>query len=198
MKVLMRALGLGLLLSQSMTVMATSQIPSGSIQPALPVDTRCSMSVGSPVIDYGNQSQGQLQSAGNGQTFTLGKRTLMLSIACPYSQTMRLTLRGAQAANGDMRYGDRGSIRIRVMDAQIDGLAVQLTSTTSDGVLEGGAETSLLLQPGKSFAATQNGHFIKGKAFNARIEIEPVFPESATRVSARQVDESFITLELMD
>lgn len=198
MKVSMSLGLLGLLLSQSVAVMAASDFAPATIQPSLPVDTRCSISVGAAVIDYGSQSRGQLQRAGSKQILTLGKRTMILSVACPYSQAMRLTLRGAQAANGDLRHGDRGSTRIYVMDAQVDGRAVQLTSATSDGVLEGGAASSLQLQPGKSFSATQNGHFMKGKTFSARIEVEPVFPESATRVSARQVDESFMTLELME
>ena len=177
--------------------MADSEIPGAGIQPALPADTRCSLSAGAPVIDYGSQSRGQLQVGDNPQALSLGKRTLMVNIGCPFPQNMRLALRGAQGVNGDLLHGDRGSVNVLVLDAQVDGQAVLLSRTTPDGVLQGGAETGLRLQPGNNFAATQNGHFVQGKSFTARIEIEPVFPESATRVSARQTSESLLILELV-
>ena len=177
--------------------MADSEIPGAGIQPALPADTRCSLSAGAPVIDYGSQSRGQLQAGDNPQALSLGKRTLMVNIGCPFPQNMRLALRGAQGVNGDLLHGDRGSVYVLVLDAQVDGQAVLLSRTTPDGVLQGGAETGLRLQPGNNFAATQNGHFVQGKSFTARIEIEPVFPESATRVSARQTSESLLILELV-
>jgi len=196
MKVL-EAIGLGLLVMLAATGMAASEIHPATTEPALPADTRCSISTGSPVVDYGTQARGQLQNAGNRQTLTLGKRTVVLSVGCPYSQSMRLALRGAQAPNGDLLYGDRGSVKILVQDAQIDGQAVQLTKTTADGVLDGVAEPILQLQPGKSFAATLNGHFVQGKSFSAQIEIEPIFPVDAFRASSRQTSESLMTWELL-
>ncbi len=197
MKMLMTIGVLGVLLVRSVAALAASDASPAIVQPVLPADTQCSLSAGSSVIDYGSQTRGQLQAAGNSQTLTLGKRMLILSIACPYARNMWLTLRGNVAANGDLLYGARGSVRIRIMDVLIDGHTVQLTSTTSSGVLEGGEASDLRLQPQKGFAATQNGQLVKGKTFNARIEVEPVFPESATRVSTLQRDEASLTLELM-
>ena len=185
MKMLMTIGVLGVLLVRSVAALAASDASPAIVQPVLPADTQCSLSAGSSVIDYGSQ------------TLTLGKRMLILSIACPYARNMWLTLRGNVAANGDLLYGARGSVRIRIMDVLIDGHTVQLTSTTSSGVLEGGEASDLRLQPQKGFAATQNGQLVKGKTFNARIEVEPVFPESATRVSTLQRDEASLTLELM-
>ena len=188
---------LGAVLICPAVLMAAPGPPGPNTQPALPADTRCSLSAGAPVIDYGSQSRGQLQTAGNSQTLTLGKRTLMLNIGCPYSLNMRLALRGAQAQNGDLLHGDRGAVKILVLDAQVDGQTVLLTRTTPDGLLQGGAETGLRLQPGDNFAATQNGHLVQGKSFTARIEIEPLLPESATRVSTRKTSESLLILELV-
>jgi len=163
----LEAIGLGLLVMLATTGMAASEIHPATTEPALPA------------------------------ALTLRKRTVVLSVGCPYSQSMRLALRGAQAPNGDLLYGDRGSVKILVQDAQIDGQAVQLTKTTADGVLDGVAEPSLQLQPGKSFAATLNGHFVQGKSFSAQIEIEPIFPVDAFRASSRQTSESLMTWELL-
>lgn len=189
---------LGLALSQSAEAISSLHGTHADVPSIMPIDTRCSLSAGAPVIDYGTQSRWQLQDADGSQKVTPGTRTLTLSVVCPYSQSMRLTLRGDRAANGDLRYGERGSVTVRLLDMQLDGQNVQVARTTPDGMINGAAESSLLLQPGNSFAATHNGLPIKGKSFTAHIELEPVMPESAARVSARQTSESQLTLELMN
>ncbi|MDR0805538.1 MAG: fimbrial protein [Enterobacteriaceae bacterium] len=176
-------------------------VPQEIVQQGIapPVDNRCKISASSPVIDYGTQSRWQLQDvAGNKNEVSTGKRTLMLSVICPYTQTMRLMVRGERAANGDLRHGMKGNIKIRLTDPQLDGKAIQITATMPDGVLTGGAESILLLQPNKGFAPTQNGQLAKGKTFTARLDIEPVMPESAARISSHQTTETQLTVELLD
>lgn len=163
-----------------------------------PPDNRCSLSVGAPVIDYGIQSRWQLQDAGGPQRVTPGKRSLTLYVNCPYSQAMHLTLRGERADNGELRYGNRGSVALRLKETQLDGQSVQVAAVTPDGVINGGEQVSLRLLPDNSFAPVHNGRLLKGKSFTARIELEPIMPESAARVSARQVSEASLTLELMN
>ncbi|AHG19499.2 hypothetical protein Z042_07640 [Chania multitudinisentens RB-25] len=160
-------------------------MPSG-----LPVDSRCTLSVSTPVIDYGNQSRWQLQDTTGGQV-TPGKRTLMLSVVCPYTQPLKLALRS------DLRYGARGNINVSLSEAQLDGQSVQLASTTPEGVLNGVPANSLRLQPGSHFAAVQNGRLARGKSLTLRIEIEPLLAERDTRVSAHQSNEATLTMELM-
>lgn len=197
MNALMITVVAGLLLGQSITAQAAVTILP-QMPGTLPVDTRCAISTGTPVIDYGSLSRGQLQDTVNRQTLTFGKRTLMLSVVCPYSQALQLTLRSGRAANGDAQYGDRGSLAVQVLDAQVDGSGVQLTTTTPEGIVEGAPQPSLRWKPGQSFVATRNGHVVQGKSFNARVEIEPLLPESAARVAGREVYEAALTIELMD
>lgn len=197
MNAAMIVLVFGVLLSQAGSVDADSSVLPDDILP-LPLDPRCHISAGAPVIDYGEKTRWQLLDSLTSQTITLGKRTLMLSVVCPYSQNMLLTLYGDRATNGDLRYGDRGSISFRVHDAQVDGKDVLLSLTSSDGTLDGASVSSLKLQPGKSFAATQDGHVVMGKAFNARIEIEPTMPQSSARVTSRHTTKSDFRLELKD
>lgn len=176
-------------------------IPNGqsALATPLPVDARCSVSLGSGVVDYGTLSRWQLQgSVAGSHALTLGKRTLLLSVVCPYTQTFRLTLRGERAASGDLRYGERGSLSIRLSDVQLDGQNVQVVDSSPRGVINGTANVARQLQPGQTFAPSMNGRLAEGKALTARIEIEPLMPEAEARVGALQISEARFKLELMD
>ncbi|CAI1934601.1 Uncharacterised protein [Serratia liquefaciens] len=196
MRKIFTALVLGLTMSQPVFSAIDTRITEA--QSFLPVDTQCSLSAGTPVIDYGTQSRWQLQDVAGSNAVTPGKRTLILNVVCPYSQTMRLALRGDRAANGDLRYGEQGSVNIRLLNFQLDGQNVQVASSAQAGLLDGAPESSLMLQPGKVFAVVQNGQLVKGQSFTARVEIEPIMPESAARIASRQVSEAHLTLELID
>ncbi|AZE56894.1 hypothetical protein C4K03_4756 [Pseudomonas synxantha] len=199
MRIFFAPLVLGLVLAQSAE--AASRLGEGALgmPSTLPIDSRCSLSMGGNVIDYGTQSRWQLRDAPSGRnSVTFGKRTLTLSVACSYTQSIRLTLRGERSTSGDLRYGDRGSMIVRLFDAQMDGQSVQIIGTTPDGVINGAAADSRLLQPGESFAAIANGQLVRGKTFTAHLEIEPTLPEADARVSARQMNEANLTLELMN
>ncbi|WP_277761042.1 DUF1120 domain-containing protein [Pseudomonas sp. A34-9] len=170
-----------------------------SIPTTLPIDSRCSLTVGGGVVDYGTLSRWQLQDAQIGQNnVTFGKRTLTLNVACPYTQSMRLMLRGERSAREDFRYGNRGSMIVRLFDAQIDGRSVLIARATSDGVINGDAGDSALLRPGESFAAISSGQLAQGKTFTARLEIEPTLPKSDAQVSTYEVNEANLTIELMN
>lgn len=187
---------LATVLAFSSAVQATAaEENSGAI---LPTDTHCNLSANTTVIDYGSHSRWQLQDVGGGQKVSPGKRMLIVSVVCPYSQTMRVMLRGDRASNDNLRYGDRGSVTMRLLNAQLDGQNVPVATTTVDGRMSGAAETSLLLQPGNGMVAMYNGQPARGKSFTARIELEPVMPASDARISARQITESSLDLDLMD
>lgn len=192
-----------LLLGTAVGRSAQAAIPlvdgDNKMQLNMPMDARCSVSLGSSFVDYGTLSQWQLQnSVTNPDAVTPGKRTLMLSVVCPYSQKVLLTLRGERATNGDLRYGDLGSMIVRVLNAQLDGESVQLIGTSLDSAIKGAANESRRLQPGQTFAPSINGQLAKGKAFTALIEIEPMLPKAKARVSSRQSSEARFKLELMN
>lgn len=198
MRTFLTTLALGLALCQPVEATSTRHGTTADNVSILPIDTRCSLSTGALVIDYGTQSRWQLQDVAGGQKVTPGKRILTINVVCPHSQTIRLTLRGDRAANGDLRYGDRGSVSLRLLDAQLDGQNVQMAVTAPDGLLNGTPSVITFLQPGNSIVGIQNGLPGKGKSFTARIELVPVLPANEARVSARQLNESNLTLELMD
>lgn len=170
---------------------------TAQIRSALPTDNRCLVSANAAVIDYGTQSRWQLQDIG-GQKVTPGKRILMLSIVCPYTQVPRVIVRGESARNGDVRYGERGSIRLRICDVQLDGKPLPVAMITPDGAPIGQAEPCLTLKPGNRFAPASDGQAAQGKQLTAKIEIMPVLDEEDARNPARQTRTAGFSLELSD
>lgn len=184
----------------SQTALAAPMMPGNAQNNPLmpPQDQRCSLSAGASVINYGTQSRWQLQDVAGGQKVSPGKRMMMVNVVCPFSQAMRLTVRGDKAGNGELRYGNEGSVKLHLSDAQLDGQSVQVATTMPDGTLNGSAESGLLLKPGTSFVALRNGKVAQGKNLSVRIELEPVMAESAARVTAQESSEAQLTLELTD
>lgn len=197
MKGLLSILALGLVLSryaEADPLGGTQDMPS-----AMPVDARCSLSLGGELIDYGTQTRGQLQDSSTASnSVSFGKRTVILSVICPYTQSMRLTIRGQSNAKGYLIFGERGGMAVRILNAQMDGLAVQVAGTTPDGIINGATSDSRLLLPGQTFAPAINGKLVMGKAFTAHVEIEPMMPKADARVSGRKTSETKLMLELMN
>lgn len=196
MKAVIKLFVVGWLCTSSIKVIADSESFSAGM-PSMPGATNCTLSVSSPVIDYGTQSRWQLQEALGRQMVTPGKRTFTVSVTCPHKRMLRFIIRGERAANGDLRYGKRGSISMRASEGQLDGHDVQFATGTPDGVLSSPLASSLRIQPQNIFGVAENGRLGRGKSLTFRVEIEPILPESASRVSVRQQHSSEFKLELM-
>ncbi|WP_286175316.1 fimbrial protein [Enterobacter sp. Cy-643] len=164
--------------------------------PILPPDTRCRLSVSNPLIDYGVMSRWQLEDIGAGRV-SPGTRSLTISVVCPYSRTMILQVEG-EGREGGLRYGEHGTTRLRLLDAQLDGNAVELHSVTPDGVITESDRHRLALNAGQRLAPVMQGRLAEGKILTARLEIQPVLAEGDARVSSRQRSETTLTLTLDD
>ena len=199
MKILFVPLLLGLVFGQYAGANSQSSDRTAAPLPTLPIDTRCSLTLGGGVVDYGTLSRWQLQDAKMGHNnVTFGKRTLTLNVACPYTQSMHLTVNGERSARGDFRYGNRGSMNVRIFDAQIDGKSVQIASATPDGIIYRTASDSTLLRPDQNFAAISNNQLARGKTFTARLEIDPTLPEADAQVSTHEIYEANMSIELLN
>lgn len=165
---------------------------------SLPADSGCSLSASERHIDYGVQSRGQLQALAGGSLLSPGQRSVMLTVVCPYAQTMVMAVRGEATASGDLRYGERGGVKLRILDVSMDGKNVHVAATLANGTPDGQPSSGLRLQPGQHVGVIQNGHLLNGKTLSARIEIEPIMPEGDARVSYQHTTESRLTLELID
>lgn len=164
--------------------------------PILPPDTRCRLSVSNPVVDYGLMSRWQLEDIGAGRV-SPGARSLTVSVVCPYSRTMSLRVEG-EDREGGLRYGEHGTTRLRLLDAQLDGNAVELRTVTPAGVITESGGQRLVLKAGQRLAPVMQGRLAEGKTLTARLEIQPVLAEDDARVSSRQRSETMLTLTLDD
>lgn len=164
---------------------------------SLPIDRRCEVSVSTPNIDYGTQSRWQLQDSAGGQKVSPGKRSFTLSVVCPYRQVMRVIVRGSKAPDGQLLYGDRGSMSLRVMDAELDGQLAELSAINAEGGLKVQTKDRLYLRPDFGMIATQNGQPVKGKFLTVRLEAEPIMAEKDARISSPLVSEANFSLELI-
>lgn len=179
--------------AQAMNPSSTDHFNTG----ALPEDRRCNITISSQAIDFGILSRWQLKEAAPGNTVMLGQRNLSLSVSCPYSQVIHLYLHGDLAQDGSVRFGRAGSLKLNLVDAQLDGQPVQLTPLTLDRIRLGAEQNSLILKAGSSFAASRNGSLIIGKAFTAQLEVRPFLPEHEVRVRTHQRSDSRLTIDLI-
>lgn len=169
--------------------------PDANPMPTLPPDTRCNLSVSHPVVDYGIMSRWQLEDVAGGNV-SPGTRSLTVSVICPYTRTMKLRVEGENSEQGGLRYGERGTTHLRLLDAQLDGKAVELRAVTPDGDLTENGGQALTLNAGQRLAPVIQGKLAEGKMLTARLEIQPVLAEGDARVSSQQRSETMLTLTL--
>lgn len=165
--------------------------------PTLPPDTRCSLSVSNPVVDYGVMSRWQLEDMGVGSV-SPGTRSLTVSVVCPYPRAMLLRVEGEGSEQGGLRYGERGTTRLRLLDAQMDGNAVALRTVTPAGIITEIGGHILALNAGQRLAPVTQGKLAEGKTLTARLEIQPVLAKVDARVGSPQRSETMLTLTLDD
>lgn len=171
--------------------------PLGSEVSEMPPDTRCSLSVSNPVVDYGVMSRWQLEEVASGSV-SPGTRSLTLSVVCPYTRVMKLRVQGEGSEQGGLRYGERGATRLRLLDAQLDGNAVGLRVLTPAGVIRESGGQTVALNAGQQLAPIVQGRLAEGKTLTARLEIQPVLAEEDARPSSRQRSETMLTLTLVN
>lgn len=169
----------------------------GSVVPERRTDNRCHLSVSNPVVDYGIMSRWQLQDAAKG-TVSPGMRSPMLSVVCPYTRTMKLLVQGKGSEQGELRYGEHGVTRLRLMDVQLDGNAVELRVLTPTGEVTNNGGRAVILSPGMQLVPVLEGKLAAGKSLTARVEIQPILTESEAQVSSPQQSESILTFTLIN
>lgn len=171
--------------------------PCSGLDNGAPPDTRCTMSVSSPFVDYGLMSRWQLLDL-PGRRVTPGIRSTLLSVVCPHTRIIKLRVQGEINASGSLRYGEHGYTLFRLLDVQLDGNAGELRPLSPDGGLEDAAGEALPLTPEQRLVTLVRGQVAAGKTLTARLEIRPVLREEDARVSSIQRSESRLTLTLVD
>lgn len=160
-----------------------------------PVDRSCSISIGGGDVDYGSVTRHQLQEQ-PGNQLSFGKRTVPVSVACPYPRVMKVGIQGERSADGQFRYGAQGSLQVRLSDASLDGKSVLLTRISASGVPMGPAADSVTVLVGERVVAGDASAPAKGRNLSLKMEVEPVLSDSAARVNSREHSDARVTLQL--
>ncbi|UXK10740.1 fimbrial protein [Erwinia pyrifoliae] len=179
------------------TFCAAEPFPGSENGMTKPPDTRCIMTVGSPLIDYGVMSRWQLQDIPGGNV-SPGIRSTTVSVVCPHSRTIKLLVQGDANETGHLRYGERGHTLFHLSDVQLDGKPADLRSVMPDGMLEDAVSEPLPLTSGQRLVTLVNGQVTQGKTLTARLQIQPVLSEEDARASSLQRSASGLTLMLVD
>lgn len=159
----------------------------------LPIDPRCNVAISHENIDFGTLTKGELMRDGKG--YSPGKRTLMLSVTCPAPRVMRMVVQGDGAADGSLRYGSQGKLKLHLSNARLDGQAINLKEITLN---DQPTRAELTLKSGTRFEVSDNGLPLRGKSFTARLEVEPELPDAATRVRTLTTSEARLSLRLIN
>ncbi|WP_202743789.1 hypothetical protein [Acinetobacter calcoaceticus] len=187
-------LGFGLIMATKVSAAKMDINPLGEMT-ILPIENLCEVNVSNAHIDFGAKTVGQLQPIAGEQKRSLGKRSFRLNVVCPFTQEMRVVLRSGRSTNGQLPFGEGGSITLRISNAELDAKPMQL-SLIKDGMHKKTASDSVFLRPDFGVMATDGGNVIKGKTFSAQLEVEPVLSEKELPVSQRKIETNF-TLELV-
>ncbi|KHS89073.1 fimbrial protein [Pectobacterium brasiliense] len=177
------------------TDLISPPVTEGGVMPEWQPNTRCTLSASNPVVDYGIMSRWQLQDVARGSV-SPGTRSLMLNVACPHTRTMKLLIQGEGSEQGGLRYGGHGVTRLRLLDVQLDGKAVELRTLTSTGEWGDNGGQAMMLTPGQQLVPVVQGRLVEGKALTARLEVQPILAEQEAHVSSPQRSESVLTLTL--
>lgn len=180
----------GLLLSLIIWMAGAESLP--------PPDTRCSLSASTTQFDYGMQTRWQLRTLPGTTLLSPGDRALTVTAACPYSQVLRLKLQGETGPNGQLRYGDRGELQVRVTAAQLDGQPVGLALSRT-GHHEATAVTlPVTLGPDSELTAGEPGQPRTGHTLSLQLTLTPLLSEQDARVITRTQNESGLSFTLLD
>lgn len=158
----------------------------------------CDMQLSENTVDYGRLNRSELDmSSVPGNDVLLGKRKLILNIACEQPTTMALRFNASPAQGGGYVFAGTGNLTVLMSNAMVDGNPVALAKTDASGRSIQGVATSQYLESGYGVAAVVGGALFKGKRFVASLDIQPSMPRAAMRVRGETRWEGLGQLELL-
>jgi len=148
--------------------------------PAGPVSRACHLSIDQNVVDYGSITAGQLSRTIR-DGYSLDPRNLRISVNCPSKSTMALKLTGPIASNGSgaPKFATRGSVRVTMSDAIMDGETIGLRVPARNDIEQRSID---VLTDDTILFHTKDGNSA-GTNLTLRLRIEPIVEHSDTRIS---------------
>ncbi|WP_213878663.1 DUF1120 domain-containing protein [Pseudomonas sp. dw_358] len=145
-----------------------------------PAWAACTLVSSQPDVDFGTLKRDTLQV--NGNLATLGERTLSLDLQCDVESDLTLFYRAAAQDGEGFRFGPQGHYQLRVRDAVVDGVPVDLGEIGVNRGVIGRTDRSMHWRPEHGVAPVKEGRVVRGTSLQAHIDITALAPLAATRV----------------
>lgn len=141
----------------------------------------CDLRLSNTEVNYGDLNRAEMDIGQGRALIALGSRQLTLTAVCRQATTMGLRFDGQAAELESYRFAGKGRFTVKLKNATLDGVAVQLAQTTS---ATGGttlASSAVALSQNQSVTAIAQGQRAVGKVFSVQVEIETYIDETMTR-----------------
>jgi hypothetical protein len=142
----------------------------------------CEVTLSATQVDYGRLSRAMLAVDAQG-SLALPSRTVGLHVRCPEAHDMSVYFRSPAADANGYRFADHGRFSLRLRDALLDGVPVELGLVHRDGTAPSRTGATLPWLPDRGLAPLKDGQIVTGREFSAQVEIETHVDDRALTVS---------------
>jgi hypothetical protein len=113
----------------------------------------------------------------------LGERRISLTLNCPQAQDLSVFYRAMGADAQRYRFTERGTYRLRVSDAVLDGQAVELGLLAGSGQPPVASAAQLVWRPEHGIVPLRGGVPVTGRSLSLQIDASAWADEAAARVN---------------
>lgn len=138
---------------------------------------RCTAALSPALLDFGSTTRGALLEHSTGSaSASFGSRRTSLQVQCAEAMPMTLMLE-ASAANARLYRFSEGTLQVRILGAQLDGLTVDWVRKGEEGT-----PNPDTLRPGDRMMPWRNGTVAAGQRLVLELELEARVSQEATQV----------------
>ncbi|VVQ01853.1 hypothetical protein PS918_04242 [Pseudomonas fluorescens] len=142
---------------------------SGFTSPAWSLPEDCRLNLSQPVLDYGLMNRAIRPDLAPERN--LGERHTNLSLSCPQPMDMSLFYRAMAATAERFHFAERGSYRMRIHGAVLDGQSVDIGLIAGVGQSPVETGSSLIWRPAHGVVPVEAGVPLQGRHFSAQLEL---------------------------
>ncbi|WAH60137.1 hypothetical protein LZ023_11595 [Pseudomonas silvicola] len=150
-------------------------------------------------LDHAQLDYGQLQlPAGTtldrfSQAHSLATRKVRVQVSCPQPSPLAIDLLGA-SEGGLARFADAGQLNLRLLEAMVDGRAVDLANVDQGGT----GLRELDVRPGQRIVPVSAGQALAGSEWTMSLQVTPALPLGELRRADETLLQGSLTLQLAE
>lgn len=129
----------------------------------------CQLNLSQPALDFGLMNRAI--RADSATERNLGERRMSLTLNCSTPTDMSLFYRAMAATAERFHFAERGTYRMRIRDAVLDGQSVELGLIAAMGQPPGQTASQLTWRPDHGVVPVQAGVPLQGRTFSAQLEL---------------------------